>query len=220
MREKLKVRQLGIRDYPAVYEAMQRFTQSRHQGTRDEVWCLQHRPVYTLGLNGREEHLLRRSQIPIVKSDRGGQVTFHGPGQLIIYPLIDLHRKSITIREYVRILEQSIIDFCRQHSVVAERRAGAPGVYVNGKKIAALGIRIKKGCSYHGLALNVRMDLAPFLDINPCGYAGLEVTQLYNEGCRLSFEKTCEGLILILSRYLNYSDITLLREEAMTEAVA
>src|SRR5215831_12969971 len=173
----LVVRDLGLSDYRNTYAAMRRFTETRGAGSSDELWLLEHPPVYTVGLAGREEHLPRRSAIPLERVDRGGQITYHGPGQAIVYVLLDLARRGLSVRALVRLLEQAVIDVLDAHSVEAARKPGAPGVYVRGAKIAALGLRVRRGCCYHGVALNVAMDLAPFSDIDPCGYAGLEVTQ-------------------------------------------
>ena len=171
------VRRLGRVDYEPTWRAMQDFTASRAPETPDELWIVEHPPVYTLGQAGKPEHILEDVGIPIVKIDRGGQVTYHGPGQVVIYLLLDLQRLKIKVRELVTAIEQAVIDFLAVQGVAAERRAGAPGVYVGDAKIAALGLKIKNGCSYHGLALNVDMDLSPFAAINPCGYAGLKVIQ-------------------------------------------
>jgi lipoyl(octanoyl) transferase len=171
------VRRLGRVDYEPTWRAMQDFTASRAPETPDELWIVEHPPVYTLGQAGKPEHILEDLGIPIVKIDRGGQVTYHGPGQVVIYLLLDLQRLKIKVRELVTAIEQAVIDFLAVQGVAAERRAGAPGVYVGDAKIAALGLKIKNGCSYHGLALNVDMDLSPFAAINPCGYAGLKVIQ-------------------------------------------
>lgn len=157
---------------------MQQFTAERSAETYDEIWLTEHPPVYTLGLNGKPEHLLRESGIPVVACDRGGQITYHGPGQLVIYLLADLKRLNLGPRQMVSILESAVVDTLRLYGIGAETKAEAPGVYVDGKKIASLGLRIKRGCCYHGLSINNAMDLAPFADINPCGYAGLQVTQL------------------------------------------
>lgn len=165
-------------DYTTTWQAMRDFTNNRHSDTLDEIWFLEHNPVYTLGQAGKKEHLLKPSDIPIVKSDRGGQVTYHGPGQLIVYLLLDLKRLHIGVRDLVDNIEQTIVDTLQAWSIEAYSRKDAPGVYVQEKKIAALGLRIRKGYSYHGLALNRDMDLSPFLNINPCGYAGMEVTQM------------------------------------------
>lgn len=157
---------------------MQAFTATRTADTPDELWLCEHPPVFTQGLAGKPEHLLRDIGIPVVKIDRGGQITFHGPGQVVCYLLLDLKRRGLTVKGLVNRMEQAVIDLLAGHGVAAERLAGAPGVYVNGAKIAALGLKVKNGCSYHGLSFNVAMDLSPFAAINPCGYAGMAVTQL------------------------------------------
>lgn len=174
----LTIRDLGLQDYLPVWQQMQTFTQQRTATTPDEIWLVEHPPVFTLGLNGSREHLLNPGDIPIVQVDRGGQVTYHGPGQLLMYALIDLTRRQLGVKQFVTLLEQTIIDYLQQHGITATRRAQAPGVYVDDAKIAALGIRVKHGCAYHGLAFNIAMDLAPFSRINPCGFQDLHVTQL------------------------------------------
>lgn len=172
------IRSLGLVDYQTTWQRMRRFTETRTAQTADELWMLEHPPVFTLGMAGRREHLLAPGDIPVVQSDRGGQVTYHGPGQLVIYTLIDLRRAGLGVRDLVTGLEQSVIRYAVQLGVTAMARHGAPGVYVDGRKLASVGIRIRRGASYHGLALNVNMDLEPFRRINPCGYAGLAMTQL------------------------------------------
>jgi lipoyl(octanoyl) transferase len=171
-------RWLGRVDYAPTWRAMQSFTDERDAATPDEVWFLEHFPVFTQGLNGKHEHLLAPGDIPVVGIDRGGQVTYHGPGQLVVYPMIDLRRRGIGVRELVVALESAVIALAKAHGISASGRRDAPGVYVEGRKLASLGLRIRRGCSYHGLALNVDMDLEPFGRINPCGMAGLEMTQL------------------------------------------
>ena len=178
MDQPITLRHLGLRAYETVWREMQDFTARRNADTTDEIWLLEHPPVFTLGLNGKREHLLAPGDIPIVKCDRGGQVTYHGPGQSIAYLLLDLKRRGLGVKEMVRRMEQVVIDLLASYGIDSERRAGAPGIYVDGKKIAALGLRVRHGCSYHGLSLNVDMDLTPFSHINPCGYEGLETTQL------------------------------------------
>ena len=182
----LQVRRLGQSDYLATWRAMQAFTDVRTASTRDEVWLTEHAPIYTLGLAGRREHLLRDNGIPVLKVDRGGQITYHGPGQLVAYLMIDIRRRGIGVRRLVRTIETAVIELLESYGISASGRAGAPGVYValaDGEaKIAALGLKIRNGCSYHGLALNIDMDLAPFADIDPCGYRGLAVTQLRDLG--------------------------------------
>ena len=172
------VRRLGRVDYAPTFKAMQDFTAARTDDTADELWLVEHPPVFTQGLAGKAEHLLADVGIPVVQIDRGGQVTYHGPGQIVVYLLLDLRRRGFKVRELVNRMEQALIDCLADYGVSAQRKDGAPGVYVGDAKIAALGLRIKNGCSYHGLSLNVDMDLAPFRAINPCGYAGMEVIQL------------------------------------------
>ena len=173
----LHVRQLGRVEYEPTFHAMQEFTAARTPETPDELWIVEHPPVFTQGQSGKPEHILSEVGIPVVKIDRGGQVTYHGPGQVVVYLLLDLARLKLKVRELVTAIEQAIIDFLAEQGVAAQRRAGAPGVYVGDAKIAALGLKIRNGCSYHGLSLNVDMDLSPFAAINPCGYAGLKVIQ-------------------------------------------
>jgi lipoyl(octanoyl) transferase len=178
----LVVRHCGFVDYARSWRDMQAFTDARNDTTTDEVWLLEHPPVYTLGRNGKEEHLHDTGAIPVIRSDRGGQVTYHGPGQLVVYALLDLKRRQLGVQSLVNRLEQAVIDLLAEYSITAQRRDKAPGVYVDGRKIAALGLRVRRGCSFHGLSLNVNMDLSPFEHINPCGYQGLEVTQLADLG--------------------------------------
>ena len=189
-----RIRRLGTVDYAPTWRAMQDFTAGRGPDTPDELWLLQHPPVFTLGMAGRREHLLADIGVPVVAIDRGGQVTYHGPGQVVVYLLLDLKRLGYGVRELVRRIEQAVIDLLADQGIHAERLAGAPGVYVAGAKIAALGLRVKHGCTYHGLALNVAMDLAPYQAINPCGYAGLAVTQLKNLGADAAPDATAEAL--------------------------
>ena len=172
------VRELGLQPYQDILEAMHAFVAQRQADTRDELWLLQHEPVFTQGQAGRPEHILDAHGIPVVQSDRGGQVTYHGPGQLVIYFLLDIKRRQYGVRTLVDIIETAIVGLLAEYGVAAELKKGAPGVYVGDKKIAALGLRIKRGCSLHGLSLNIDMDLAPFTYINPCGYAGLQVCNL------------------------------------------
>ena len=176
------VRKLGQVEYEPTWRAMQVFTAQRSANTPDELWLLEHSPVYTQGQAGKPEHLIAATDIPVVPIDRGGQITYHGPGQIVAYVLVDLRRRGYGIRELVTRMEQAVIDALAAVGVSAERQAGAPGVYVAGAKIAALGLRVKHGCTYHGLALNVDMDLRPFTAINPCGYAGMRVTQCRDLG--------------------------------------
>jgi len=176
------VRDLGRQPYTPVWRAMQRFTDARDAETADELWVVEHGPVFTLGQAGKPEHVLMPGDIPVIHVDRGGQVTYHGPGQIVVYPLLDIRRSGIGVREYVHRIEQAIIDTLIEWNIIAARREGAPGVYVGDAKIAALGIRVRKGRTFHGLAFNVAMDLEPFTRINPCGYAGLQVTSLADLG--------------------------------------
>jgi lipoyl(octanoyl) transferase len=177
VRDEAIVRSLGQVEYEPIWRAMQAFTAQRTPETPDEIWLLEHPPVFTQGQAGKPEHLIAATRIPVVPIDRGGQITYHGPGQAVAYVLVDLRRRGYGIRELVSRMEQAVIDLLASQGVIASRLAGAPGVYVNGAKIAALGLRVKQGCTYHGLALNVDMDLNPFAAINPCGYAGMRVTQ-------------------------------------------
>lgn len=176
------VKPLGLVDYLPAYEAMRRFTSERDGATADEIWTLQHRPVYTVGLAGRAEHFPRSGNIPIEHIDRGGQITYHGPGQAVVYLLLDLSRRNLKVRRLVHLAEQAVIDVLADFDVNAARVVGAPGVYVEGAKVAALGLRVRKGCCYHGISLNVDMDLAPFSAIDPCGFPGLRVTQTRDLG--------------------------------------
>lgn len=203
----LNVRQLGLCDFLSTWEAMRRFTTDRDRGTVDEVWLLQHPPVYTLGLSGRTEHLLRATDIPVVHCDRGGQVTFHGPGQLIAYTLLDLRRLGLGISAIVNKLEQAIIDLLDEYFIAATRTPHAPGVYIEEMKIASIGLRVRRGCTYHGLALNVAMDLKPFADINPCGYPDLKITQLSDLGVHQDLNHISQALIGQLQRQLRYNSL-------------
>ncbi len=199
------VKRLGRVDYEPTFQAMQDFTATRTAETPDELWVVEHPPVYTLGQAGKPEHILRDIGIPLVKIDRGGQVTYHGPGQVVIYLLLDLPRLKIKVRELVTAIEQAVIDLLAEYSVTAERRDGAPGVYVGDAKIAALGLRIRNGCSYHGVSLNVDMDLSPFDVINPCGYAGLRVIQTKDLNIPLTAHEAGEQLSQYLLQQLEKS---------------
>jgi lipoyl(octanoyl) transferase len=176
--DKILVRQLGLQPYEPVSQAMHDFTDSRDETTPDEIWLVEHLPVFTQGQAGKAEHLLTTGDIPVIQSDRGGQVTYHGPGQQVMYVLLNLKRRKLGVRELVTLLEQTVVNTLAEYGIDAHPRADAPGVYVGEMKICSLGLRIRKGCSFHGLALNINMDLAPFLRINPCGYAGMEMTQM------------------------------------------
>lgn len=194
----IAIRHLGRVDYQATWEAMQAFTTGRTAETPDELWVVEHAPVFTLGQAGKPEHLLTDIGVPVIKIDRGGQITYHGPGQVVIYVLVDLHRRKIKVKELVQRIEQALIDLLAEQGLTVNRRSGAPGVYLGadgeGAKIAALGLRIKNGCSYHGLSLNVDMDLSPFNAINPCGYAGLAVTQTKDHHIPLTAQEAGERL--------------------------
>ena len=198
----LNVRALGYCDYEPVWRAMQEFTAARTAITADELWLVEHAPVYTQGMNGKPEHLLDVGDIPLVQTDRGGQGTYHGPGQIVVYVLIDLRRRGWGVRQLVGLLEQAVIDLLTSYGIAAHTRRDAPGVYVQGRKIAALGLRVRHGCSYHGLSLNVAMDLVPFQRINPCGYAGLEVAQVCDEGVADSLTDVSAALLACLQQRL------------------
>jgi len=187
-----------------VWRDMQYFTDRRSAEVQDELWLLEHQPVFTLGMNAKPEHVLACGEIPVIQVDRGGQVTYHGPGQMVAYIMMDLRRAGLGIRQLVEALEQSVIDWLAAQNVTAQARREAPGVYVDGAKIAALGLRVRRGCSYHGLALNVKMDLEPFSRINPCGYRGLAVTQLSDLGMELSVDEASESWLPYLASQLDY----------------
>ena len=176
----IKIRERGLQDYVKTWEEMKSFTENRNSNTPDELWTLEHNSVFTQGLSGKPEHLLKATKIPIIQSDRGGQITYHAPGQLIIYCLIDIKRLGIGIKKMVTIMEQSLIELLSSYDITAHTLKGAPGVYVNDSKIAALGLKVKQGRTYHGLSLNIDMDLSPYKLINPCGYSNLSVTQMSN----------------------------------------
>jgi lipoyl(octanoyl) transferase len=196
------IRWLGRVGYEPTWRAMQQFTDTRGAETPDEIWLLEHEPVFTLGMNADPSHVLAAGDIPVIQIDRGGQVTYHGPGQLVIYPLIDVRRSGLGVRSLVTALERAVIDYAASFGIRAECRANAPGVYVDGRKLASVGLRIRRGGSYHGLALNVDMDLAPFGRINPCGYAGLQMTQLSMLGGPREVEQVGRGIAPLLLGYL------------------
>jgi lipoyl(octanoyl) transferase len=196
------IRRLGLVDYEPTWRAMQRFTDSRDEATPDEIWLLEHPPVFTLGLNASREHVLAPGDIPVVQIDRGGQVTYHGPGQLVIYPLLNLRRRQLGVRELVVALEQSIVDYAAELGVAAAGSRAAPGVYVKGEKLASVGLRIRRGASYHGAALNVCLDLEPFNRINVCGYRSLRATRLVDHGAALGVDAAAQGLTPHLQRHL------------------
>lgn len=203
----LIIRQLGNQPYPETLDAMRSFTYQRTHTTSDEIWLVEHSAVYTQGKIGKPEHLLAHTTIPVVQSDRGGQITYHGPGQQIMYVLIDLHRKKINVRQLVSELEQSVINTLQHFNISAYARKDAPGVYVEQQKICSLGLRIHKGCSFHGLALNINMDLAPFESINPCGYTGLTMTQIRDFEPNITVDAVQPILIKQFSQLLNYSQL-------------
>ncbi len=192
----------GRQNYVPLWREMQDFTDTRNETTPDEIWFVEHPPVFTMGLNASEEHLLAPGDIPVVQIDRGGQVTYHGPGQLMVYPLIDLKRSNIGVRKLVTALEQSVVDLAAEFDVAAVARADAPGVYVAGDKLASVGLRIRRGASFHGMALNVDADLEPFTRINPCGYSELKMTDLKRLGINLSLEDASERLLPHFLRHL------------------
>lgn len=202
---KLQVRRLGLMDYEPVWRAMQAFTDRRDENTPDELWLVEHPPVFTQGQAGRAEHILAPGDIPVIQVDRGGQVTYHGPGQIVAYPLIDISRSGMGVRQLVKGIEQAIIDVLQSYGVQAQLQEGAPGVYIDGVKIASLGLRIRRGKSFHGLAFNIDMDLEPFDRINPCGYQGLKVTNLsaFTEVSKTEVE---DRLIAGLTEILGYND--------------
>ena len=198
----MKTRYLGRKDYVPLWRAMQEFTDERDESTPDEIWFCEHPPVYTLGLNASKEHLLAPGEIPVVQIDRGGQVTYHGPGQLMVYPLIDIRRAQIGVRKLVTALEQSVVDLVAEYEMDAAARPDAPGVYVNNSKLASVGLRIRRGASFHGMALNVDVDLEPFSRINPCGYKELEMTDLHRQGIELELKETADRLLPHFLRHL------------------
>ena len=204
MTRTLHLRYLGCQDYEQTRQAMRHLTETRDASTPDELWLLEHPPVYTLGLNGDTAHLLQPTAIPVIHTDRGGQITYHGPGQLIAYPLLDLKRNRLGVRELVTALEQAVVVLLKQYGIRGEARREAPGVYVENRKIASLGLRVRRGCAYHGLSLNVNPDLAPFAAINPCGYPGLEVTSLAALGIETRPEQVASALTVALLEKLDY----------------
>ena len=206
MNDRLSVRRLGLAGYEPVWRDMQSFTDSRDASSGDELWLVQHPPVFTQGQAGKAEHVLAPGDIPVIQVDRGGQVTYHGPGQIVAYPLVDIKRKGIAVREFVNRIETAIIDVLAHYGVKGERIKGAPGIYVSGDKIASLGLRVRRGCTFHGMAFNIDMDLEPFQRINPCGYAGLQVTQL-SALAPVDFQEVEDRLIDSLAQHLGYSEV-------------
>ncbi|SMN11836.1 Octanoate-[acyl-carrier-protein]-protein-N-octan oyltransferase [uncultured Candidatus Thioglobus sp.] len=200
----MKIVRLGLQDYTQTWKAMQTFTDERQADTEDELWIVEHPAIFTQGIASKTEHLLEHSDIPVVDTDRGGQITYHGPGQLIIYCLIDLKRLGIGVKKIVSLVEIAIMDLLNSYNIQSHTKTGAHGVYVNGAKIAALGLKVKKGRTYHGLSLNVDMDLSPFTQINPCGYQGLVVTQMLDLTDNINLEKIGDELAKILSEYTRH----------------
>lgn len=203
MTHNVNIRDLGLSDYQTVWDDMRSFTEQRNESTLDEIWVVEHPPVFTLGLNGKSEHILDTHDIPVIQCDRGGQVTFHGPGQVVAYILVDLQRRHWGVRKLVNRIEQVIIDLLNDYSIHAERKENAPGVYVDNAKIAALGLRVRRGCSYHGLSLNVDMDLTPFSFINPCGFEGLASVQMKDLNPGTNIQDVKKRLIDQLIRQLS-----------------
>ena len=201
------IRQLGRQPYEPVWQEMQAFTASRDAATRDEIWLVEHPPVFTLGQAGKPEHLLDPGDIPVIRTDRGGQVTYHGPGQLVAYLLLNLRHYGLGVRQLVTLIEQSIVDLLREFGIAAAARADAPGVYVDGNKIAALGLRVRHGCSFHGLSLNVDMDLEPFSRINPCGYPDLQVVQMRDLTQPVALFTVGNRLARHILRRLGYNEV-------------
>lgn len=206
MQQALHIRHLGQQDYESVWHAMQAYTDNRDSDSQDELWIVEHPPVFTQGQAGKSEHIINPGDIPVIQVDRGGQVTYHGPGQLVAYPLIDIKRLKIGVRQLVTNIEQAIVEMLALYQVQAYPKKDAPGVYVQEKKVASLGLRIRKGCSFHGLALNVNMDMAPFLRINPCGYAGLEMVQCNELGGPETVIEAGDKLIETFSNIMGYSE--------------
>ena len=206
VRHSLALKWLGRVEYEPTWRAMQRFTDERDAQTPDQIWFLEHPPVFTLGLNGAKEHLLAPGDIPVVQIDRGGQVTYHGPGQLVVYPLLDVRRLELGVRQLVMSLENAVIELMKTFNVEAVARRDAPGIYVEGRKLASIGLRIRRGCSYHGLAFNIAMDLGPFSRINPCCYQGLQVIDLKSLGIDANVEQIAHQLAPHLLRALNLPD--------------
>ena len=208
MKNSLIIRQLNKTDYVKVWQAMQNFTDHRGENTLDELWLVEHPAVFTQGQAGKEEHLLMPGDIPVVKVDRGGQVTYHGPGQQVIYFMINLRRRKMGVRDLVTLIENGLVAALNDYGIKASAKPDAPGVYVDNKKVASLGLRVRKGCSFHGLALNVNMDLSPFLRINPCGYAGLEMIQTTDLNGPSTVEQAGEALVKHLTKLLNATNIS------------
>lgn len=208
------IRWLGQQDYLACWRAMQQFTTQRNEDTIDEIWLLEHYPVFTQGQNGKAEHILNPGDIPIMQTDRGGQVTYHGPGQLMVYTLIDLKRKQMTIRQFVTLLEESIIHLLAEYKINAYAKREAPGVYIDEKKIGSIGLRVRRGCAYHGIAFNVSLNLEPFTRINPCGFKKLQMTQFSALGGPSETLQTGRKLVNYLMQSLEYTTANFINEHA------
>ncbi|USD66699.1 lipoyl(octanoyl) transferase LipB [Vibrio sp. SCSIO 43136] len=216
MHQQLIVKKLGRQDYEPVWKAMHEFTDHRDDDTVDQVWLVEHNPVFTQGQAGKAEHLLNTGDIPVVQSDRGGQVTYHGPGQLVAYFLINLRRKKLGVRDLVTQIENIVINTLEKFGIESAARPDAPGVYVSGKKICSLGLRIRKGCSFHGLALNIDMNLEPFLRINPCGYQGMEMVQVQTLAQGVSFSDVEQALVKALTDSLEYQQVEFTTESEVS----
>jgi len=218
-RNSLIVRNLGLRDYAEIWHAMQDFTDNRNDQSSDELWCLEHNPVFTQGQAGKEEHLLATGDIPVIPVDRGGQVTYHGPGQLVIYTLIDIRRSKLSVRQLVTSIENAVVVVLKELGIDAHSDRNAPGVYLEtGDKICSIGLRIRRGKSFHGLALNVNPDLSPFDRINPCGFTGLKVTSINKQGANQSIQQVCELLVSALTKTLGYNNYQWCEDNVAIEA--
>ncbi|WP_444996923.1 lipoyl(octanoyl) transferase LipB [Aliikangiella sp. IMCC44359] len=207
LHDRLIVRQLGRHEYTSVWHAMQVFTDKRNDATIDELWLVEHDPVFTQGQAGKAEHILAPGDIPVVQVDRGGQVTYHGPGQQVAYFLINLRRKKLGVRELVTAIENAVVQLLKLYNIDSAPKADAPGVYVNNEKICSLGLRIRKGCSFHGLALNIAMDKTPFSRINPCGYAGMQVTQVSELGGPSDLSQIADNMVKAIMNSLSYQHV-------------
>ena len=206
----IQIRNLGLQDYEPVWHAMQEFTNSRGPDTPDEIWFTEHNPVFTLGVNASRDHVLSPGDIPVLQIDRGGQVTYHGPGQLMIYPMIDLRRSGLGVRSLVTALEQSVVDLAAEFGITAASRPDAPGVYVDGVKLASVGLRIRRGASFHGMALNVDVELEPFSRINPCGFTDLDVTTLARLGAESDLDIVQRRLLPLFLQHMGLADAAII----------
>lgn len=220
MQDNLIIRQLELVDYHSTWEAMKAFTEARLPDTSDEIWLLEHPPVFTLGRRGAQEHILDAGDIPVIRVDRGGQVTYHGPGQLVVYLLLDLQRYALGIRSLVALIQDAIMTLLLDYGIDASSRANAPGVYVAGKKVASVGLRVRRGCCYHGLSLNVAMDLSPFKRIHPCGYPGLEVTQISDLGGPADVNYVADRLMHHLAQLLSHETMAAIDPVAVSQSIS